>query len=128
MADCETQVVEVLRSKQREQLKELQASLEVRQRGLHRMLVGGSLGEEIGITESEKKRLFAMAPETERMVDERWRRAIDAHHERLVLGLSSSQQRRFKATFGDPPKAEKVPDLENLARRLEYLVANLKLE
>ena len=128
MADCEMQVVEVLRSGQREQLKELQASLEIRQRGLHRMLVGGSLGEEIGITESEKKRLFAMAPETERMVDERWRKAIDTHHERLVLALSSSQQRRFKATFGDPPKAEKVSDLENLARRLEYLVANLKIE
>jgi Spy/CpxP family protein refolding chaperone len=100
-ADAQKEIDAVLLPHQRERLKQLGVQSQMRF-GADRALSGGTLAEELGITDEQKEKLAAKQQEIQAGLQEKIAKLQAEARDELFSVLTSEQQAKLKAMIGKP--------------------------
>jgi hypothetical protein len=98
-----TLVDELIDVPQRLESERIEDLIAFRYWGMTQMLVSGSVGYDLGLTEPERDRIVARVDALRRRLNESRRRLIDEHERRLTELLDESTRASLTATLGEPP-------------------------
>jgi Spy/CpxP family protein refolding chaperone len=100
-AAAQKEIDAVLLPHQRERLKQLAVQSQMRF-GADRALSGGTLADELGITEEQKEKLAAKQQEIQAGLQEKIAKLQEEARDELFSVLTSEQQAKLKAMIGKP--------------------------
>lgn len=121
----ETLVDDLVDVPQRLESERIEDLIAFRYWGMTQMLVSGSVGYDLGLTESERDEVVALVETLRRRLKESRRRLIDDHERRLTELLDEPTRARLTATLGEPPVEFPPIDPARYVATLERAVESL---